>query len=163
MIDNFYESACRSLKELSEDMQLPHLEVDEQGRSQFRYNDEFNLELIVNPDGYIQLYAYIIQYFPNQDNSKFHEKLLLSNASGLDYFGYYWGLDKVNGFYSLNYKLHVSRVDANEIVKELGGFITTASEVKKKMSDIETDPSQAKGHVDANRGREGFLMRTIKI
>jgi len=136
IILSFISALKNSLSNLSNELGIPDLQLDDSGRCQLTYQDQFNLELIGIPQGGIQLHAYIYTLNDVDAIDEIFKKLLLWNTGYQNLKGTYIGIsDRANSI-TLNSILYMDSITSNDLNNAFNNFIAVAIEIKHKIEGL---------------------------
>lgn len=133
-----------SMESISKDYNLPQFALDDDYRCKLKYNDQFDLEIIGNPEGCLQMHAHILPFHLVEKSNKALRKLLESNVSDSSLSGCYLGINKAVNSVCLNSVVYMKEIDTTDLMTILHNFISKAdakkSELERTVSNLPSDP-----------------------
>lgn len=145
--NKFLSDFSSSMLVLSREYNLPQLSLSDDYRCKLKYNNDFDLEIVGNPEGCLQLHAYIMPIYDTDASGKLLRELLEMNVSDIDLSGCYLGISKMANAVTLNSVMYMEKLDSSDLLTILHNFIKKANDKKLK---IEHNFSAVMGEKDSS-------------
>lgn len=133
--NNFVPIFQGALENLGKKLNLPQLSLNKDHSCKLKYNDEFELEIVVIPDGGFQLHAYIVPIHAGSSKENLCEKLLELNSMDSKMFGCFFGINTFMKSIVLNYVSYQESIESSELANVLHNFISKAREKKDEIQN----------------------------
>lgn len=147
---NTYDKFKAYLNEVGTGLGLPHLKLDASGECKLNYNNEVDIQIILNRANCLQLHSSIGSVSSIEDPSSAYEMLLSMNHSDIEMAGGYFSLDKNDHSISYNSVIPLIEVSKKLIINILSNFIHFS--LKQKLKIKSTLSSKTKQSKDNDKG-----------